>query len=453
MKERARRLFRRSREDSTGGRLIRGATGSFLIRVIATGLSLLVAIVLARTLGVKGFGVYSFVLSVVSVLAIPATLGLRQLSLREVSANLTRAHWGTLRGILRASTVSVTAASLILAALAGIAVGLLRDADLLAAAGGDATAFWMALPLLLAASLTHVYGTSLRSLGYIVAGQLDQLLRPGLFLIFVGAAFLFTGRLEPEHAVAMQVAAAVATLAVIARALWRALPHAAKDAPARYDARYWVRSAWPLLVVSTMQVVNQQASTLLLGAMTEAAEVGLYRVAQRGAMLVTFALQSVNMAMAPTVSRLYTRGELDGLQRAIAHSARAVAAYSVPVCIALALSARWLVPWLFGAEFAPAALPLLILSVAHLGSAAAGSVGLVLNMTGHERETAAGIGFAALLTVGLNAALIPLWHSTGAALASGIAMVAWKVFLARRVYTRLGIHTSVFHALRRAARA
>ena len=48
--------------------LIRAASGSFIIRVSTTALSLITAVVLARLLGAEGFGIYAFCFSVSQIL-------------------------------------------------------------------------------------------------------------------------------------------------------------------------------------------------------------------------------------------------------------------------------------------------------------------------------------------------------------------------------------------------
>jgi O-antigen/teichoic acid export membrane protein len=348
--------------------------------------------------------------------------------------------------MLRGSSAAVLGCSVLMAAVAGTGGYFLRDALGIR----DLDAFWTALALLVLLPLTRVYGGSLRGLGYIVLGQMNTSLRPGLFLTFIVIAFLLFGTLSPESALALHVGAAAATFALVSLCLRRAVPEEAGRAEPAYQLRFWFRSAWPLLLASSMQIVNQHASVLMLGGLADAEQVGLYRVAQRGAMIVHFGLQSVNMALAPTISSFHAQGEMARMQRMVTRSVRAVAVFALPVCIGLILSAPWIVPFVFGSDFAPAAWPLAILCAAQLVNALTGSVGLVLNMTGHERDTAQGVGMAAVLVVVLNAALIPLWGASGAALGTGIALVAWNALLARWVYKRLGINTTAFRRRRRA---
>ncbi len=82
-------------------RLARGAANAFLINIAGTGLAFLSQLLLARVLGVAGYGAYAYVMAWVTVLALLATLGFQTGMLRFVSAYCAREEWPLLRGVLR----------------------------------------------------------------------------------------------------------------------------------------------------------------------------------------------------------------------------------------------------------------------------------------------------------------------------------------------------------------
>jgi len=92
---------------SLRGRLIRGGLGSLALKLGSTALGFLLAILLARTLGPEGYGVYAFVFAIVSLLAIPTQLGLPQLVVRETAKAQAAEQWGLMRGLWRWSTLAV----------------------------------------------------------------------------------------------------------------------------------------------------------------------------------------------------------------------------------------------------------------------------------------------------------------------------------------------------------
>jgi O-antigen/teichoic acid export membrane protein len=76
-------------------------------------------------------------------------------------------------------------------------------------------------------------------------------------------------------------------------------------------------------------------------------------------------------------------------------------------------------------------------------SAAVGSVGYLMTMTGHQRDAARVYACVAVGHVGLNAIAIPLLGALGAAVATAASISIWNLWLHSLVVKRLGIHPSV----------
>ena len=72
-------------------------------------------------------------------------------------------------------------------------------------------------------------------------------------------------------------------------------------------------------------------------------------------------------------------------------------------------------------------------------NAGVGSVGVLLQMTGHERDVAVGFATAVAVNLAVNLALIPVWGVDGATLGAAANMILWNTLLAFRVYQKLGI--------------
>jgi len=202
-----------------------------------------------------------------------------------------------------------------------------------------------------------------------------------------------------------------------------------------------MRSALPLLFAGQMAIINQNADIVLLGALMGAEAVGIYRPVSSIVALIGFGLTSVNMALAPVVASLHAKGELVRLQRLITAATRATTVFALPTTAGLILGGRWILR-IFGRTFTRGATALVILSLGQLVNAGMGSVGLILTMTGHERDTAKGLAVAVGLNIVLNLALIPSFGIEGAAAATTMSLVTWNVLLALYVWRRLGIQTT-----------
>ncbi len=418
--------------------LIRGAAGSLALKIANTALGLLMAVVLARVLGVKNFGIYAFCLSIAQILTVPAMLGGNQLLVREVAAYQTKGEYHFMRGLLlRFRQVSFLASLVLALAAAGIGFWIYQGTSML-------TPFLVATALVPLLTAMHLQGAALRGLGHVLLGQAPLMLRPGLVIAFVGGMLWLTGRsLGAEAALCAQLAASAVLVMLTFLLLRHALPQAAKIAKPGYETSRWVKSMLPFVFATGMQIVNIQTSVVLLGILQTPEDVGLFRVAQRGAGLVPFGLMAVNMAIAPTVSELVTKEEKKRLQNLISKSIIAVMAFALPVALGLILGGKWLIPLVFGMDYAPAYIPLVILCLGQLVNAGMGSVGLILNMAELERFTARGVAIAAVVGVILNFTLIPFFGAAGAAIATTTSLVIWNILLFVWLYRETGIVSTI----------
>ena len=132
----------------------------------------------------------------------------------------------------------------------------------------------------------------------------------------------------------------------------------------------------------------------MLGILKPLDQVGVYRVATRLALFASFGLQAVNMVVAPHFASLYAKREMDKLQRLVTRSAQIVLAFNLIITSLFILFGKIFLDLVFGKEITSAYVPLLILLIGQLVNSAAGSVGFLLNMTGHEKDTAQGGSFS-----------------------------------------------------------
>jgi O-antigen/teichoic acid export membrane protein len=296
------------------------------------------------------------------------------------------------------------------------------------------------VPLL---ALGGLRSAALRGLHRVVLAQIPEcLLMPGLFVFSLAVVCsLRPWGLDaaPELALALRWGATLVAFAVGSWLLARNLPAAVRASLPAYAPRTWARSAAPSWLLVAMAVMSSQIDTLMLAALQGSESAGVYQAAARGAELVAFSLMVVNFALQPVISRLYAAGELARLQRILTITARLGLALALPAALVFILLAEPLLGRLFGPEFSRGGVCLSILCGAQVLSAAIGSVDQILNMTGHEPDTARALVTGTLANVALNAVLIPFWDIEGAALASGVSLVLTKALLAVKVRTRLGL--------------
>ncbi len=425
--------------------LIRESLGSFVLKIVSTGLAFVTSMFLARALGTKGYGTYAYVLAWVSFLSVLSVVGVDRLLVRNISAYSAKMEWALMRGLLRRSNQIVFVVSLLLVILAAFVGWVLAKPDNAAML----YAFWFALVLLPMFSLIRLRQSSLQGLRKVVMGQMPEMfIRPVLFIFFiVGTYFLLDGKLSAQLVILNLILATVITFLVLTYLYRKYLPRDIKSCMPVYETRLWIKSALPLLFVSSMHMINSRTDIIMLGAMKGSVFAGIYNVANNGAELITFVLFSLNAVLAPVISSVYATRDMEKLQNVITSTARVVLLLTIPIVFVLFFWGNNFL-LLFGQEYMRGYTSLAILSTGNLFNIAMGSVGYLLIMTGYEREAVIGFGISAILNVVLNAILIPLWAMEGAAVATASSMVVWNIILAWFVWKRLRIHTTALGKLK-----
>ncbi|MBD0370765.1 MAG: flippase [Pyrinomonadaceae bacterium] len=418
---------------------LRSAT-SLALKVASTTLSFIISLLLARTLSANGYGVYVYAIAWTNLLIGPSTLGFDRLLVRQVSVYGTEAAWSPMRGLMREARRFTLVTSVGLSAAAALLVWVLvspTDRQMRAT-------IWLALLSVPIMALITVQQSIAQGLKQVILAQLPiTLIRPATFIIIILTLRAVTGAaLLPSQAMGLNLIVTLLTLAIGGKLLSMILPKEVKASIA-HQGEGWVRHAWPLFWLGSFYLLNSQMDTLMLGTMRAPNEVAVYNIANRMAELMTFTLIAVSVTIAPTIAELWARGEVERLQRVLKRSVRIIAAVSLPLAIGLLVFGSFVLR-LFGPEFVVGYRALVILTGGQMVNALAGSVGLILVMTNHERDVIIAHLLSLFVIVLLGSVLIPLWGIEGIAAARFSSLIFWNIFLVSRVRSRLRINPTVF---------
>lgn len=425
--------------------LIKSFTGSFLTKVGGIGLGLLVNVVLARLLGPSNFGVYSYILAIMSILVIPVQMGLPRLLVREVAYYNAKDQWGYVKDIFHKANYLVFLTGVVL----GMGVLMLVMYFSFYVEPLKRSTFYVGVPLLVIMPLSALRSSTLKGLKKVVPGILpEEIGRRIVLLILVGILVIFygTGRnLTPPVIMNLAVLSFLTAFILGGILLSYYKPEGTKKRETSITYRGLIRRTMPFMLLGGLSIINRKVDIVLLGMLGTSDQVGLFQVATRSAAFITIILSTVNMVVAPLFSDLWARQNVKQLQQILTKSTQVIIAFSLPVALLFIFWGGPILGILFGAEFVGADLVLAILSLGYLFNAATGSVGKLLNMTGYEYQTAWAIGFSAVSNIILNILLIPRYGMEGAAVASLISFLIWNVYLGWMVYKKLRIIPSVFY--------
>lgn len=423
-----------------------GAGTVLLARVVGTGLNYFLQILLARWAGPASYGAYSYAMAWTAVLSTLSGLGLPQAVVRFIPEYESTLRWSFLRGLVQRTEhlVGLASSALAILGIAGV-IGLLPEAR-------DSL---VRVPLIVGFALIPARGLmNLQTRLCIARHQLRAAyVLPNLFrpLFMIGAAALIVLVLDaPLTATTIVVLASIPVVIVWLVQRWvfrRRLPAAYQDATAAHEVVHWLRAALPMLLITGFLLLLSHTDLLMIGMLADVQDVGLYKVATKTAGLVSFPLLAINAVAAPRFAALHATDDAHQLQHLVRIFAHWIFWPSVVIAMALfALSDRVLS--LFGPAFVSARPTLFVLMLGHVVSAGTGSVGYLLNMTGHHNHAALIYGTCALGNIAFNAVGIYYLGMMGAAIATTLSMACWNVWLYRVVRSQLAVYPSIWDALR-----
>lgn len=410
--------------DSLKNKLLKGAVGSFGLKISSSGFAFIMSIIFARFLGTVGLGTYSYAITWANLLSIPAKLGIDQLLIREVAVYRAKSQWGLMGGVLRWANLTVLVASIIFA-FGGLAVAwnLKSDSD-------------PALLLAIAIAMIHIPIVSLRSLRLgamkglhrIVLGQMpDMLFSPCIVIsLTLLSCFLFRESFNVYWVLIIKIFALLITFFTGAFWLVRSLPKEVIQIKPEFKVKQWLLAAIPFMFLGTTQLITSRIDVIMLGEIKGVKAVGVYAVIVGITSLTIFIYQASVSVLAPHIATLYSEGKLKQLEKLLQKSVIAVFLLTFLFGGTIMLLGKYLL-LIFGSEFIIGRTAMNILILGKMFHAFTGPVDLVLNMTGYQNYTAMTVGLTAVLNIILNAILIPKWGISGAAIATTTSMVVINI--------------------------
>lgn len=416
-----------------------GTTSSaVVIRIGGRGLVFILAIALARELGVEGFGIYSFATTWVSVLLIISGLGFGSLFLRQTAVYVERNQPELLLGLIETARRTVIPLSIALVLLAIGTAAVFFDSVFL-------LPLVIALPSVVIRTFALIWEGILRGLGRVDESFFPTLIvYPVLMLAGLGTFFVLGVELTPELALALYLS----VFLLVTVTAWLLANRRLKPVLGnRTQPAHPKKGRFALLVPFTTFTILSSLSTgvgaILLGLFDLPDAVGVFAVATKVVEPMMLVFGVVAVSVSAKIAGLHARGELSRSESDIARAGRVGLLWAVPIGVFLLLFPD-LVLNFFGEGFGDARTSLFILVPAFLFSILGGVGTGALMMTDHQRETifAKGVGLALNLTLCLI--LIPDHGASAAALALAADIVVTNVLAVILAWRLLGLNTTVF---------
>jgi O-antigen/teichoic acid export membrane protein len=428
----------RESQEAAVERLGRGASLALLGSVLGRVVNFVGQVVVARWLGPAMLGLYALGWGAFRLLSLPATLGINNGLQRFGSISRSRAGFGGKELLRRALGLTLATSGL---------VGL----GLVAASPWLSTRVYgeeRLLPILVVFGLALPAAAVLRVAA--AATRVSQDLRASVVLEDFGQPFLFAVLaaliLNAGAGVLGVAAAAALSFALVApfAFVWarRWFPRSDVSEPVGspwVSASVLVRYSVPTALAGTVGVTMTWLDRLLVGYYMPSEAVGWYQVAAQASGAFAVVLGAFSAIFGPMIAGLLERGERERLQELFRVATKWGVLAVLPGAALCLLFPGPAIVAIFGPDYLPAAVPLLILVVGQVLTAATGAVGYLL-MMGGQQNLWLGLSLAALAAdIVLNIVLIPEFGLAGAAAATTLAVGALYISGLVAVRRQLGL--------------
>ena len=412
------------------------------LRLATAGAMFVLQIVLARALGVSGYGIYAFATACLQAMAVFGRAGLESTSLRQISEHRTKDEPHLLASFLTWSRRTSLIASLLAAAFLIACTFLLIPAEdaltrhcLLLGA--------VALPFL---TTRQIQEARLRAVHHVWQSLIGPALWPTvLTALLLLTVFLLHREITASDAVALQIAA----LAVCSVLTWTfvrnsPLSEVAKEqsgkgakaadsplcssAPLPLCPSRWRRTALTFLAFDAVILLRGRTSVIIAGMLIDTDTAGIFAAAERFAEVVTLGVASINMFAAPHFASLHAAGRRDELQALVRSSQSLGLLFAVPCAVALVIFGRPLLQLLDPGFVAGYPWLLIMLASVTIGSLA-GPAAYVLAMSGRERTILNGAMLCMVVNLVLSFTLATLCGPTGLAITHLTTMIVWTIYM------------------------
>ena len=413
--------------------LARGVSLALVLQALGVGAAFAFRVAVGRTLGTDGAGLFFLAQTVLLIGGTVGTMGLGAAAVRFTATGTASGDSPAVAGAYRLATRYATLTAMVLTAclILGaepLAVHVFHDPRL------TAPLRWLALGVLPLATV-RLHGEFLKGRGRVAWALLVNGVTVPVVAMAVTVAL--APRFGLPGAIAGYLSATVAAMAA-GIVLWRRGTAELRTVRPVFSSAVLISSAMPILVITLANLIGQHSGTFVLGATAEMDDVGIFTIALRTAMMISFVLLAVNSVAAPRFAALHAAGDYRRLEVFARTATLAMLAIASPVLALLIFAPSWVLG-LFGDGFRAGAAALTVLALGQFFNVATGSVGWILKMSGNERSLRNVVVTAQVTTFILCCVLIPRYGLIGAASATAAGVVLQNSATTVLVWRYLGI--------------
>lgn len=417
---------------------------AFLLRLVGAALAFVYTSVITRQIGVENSGYYFLSLAAVMFLSTVARAGLDNAVIRFAAVTADQKNWIGLKGIFCSIVGLVGILSFIIAVPVVVYAPEISEHVWSNPAASPILRFFAIS--IVSFSLMTILSEFLRAIGELTASVLVS----SILHTVAGIALLttlFHGFDASGAALTFLIATSFS--AVMGALWWLRCINLQPMVGHRLSLSPILQSSKHLFVIALVgQAIIPFAPTILIGFWGTAEDAAIFSVATRIGMIVGLMLVAVNIVVAPRFAQLYEHRDLErleGFARSISVFLAIVAALIVGVGVMFSEPLMGV----FGEDFRAGGNVLTVILAGQFINVATGSVGVLLMMTGLERQLKQLTITSCGILIVLCFLLIPHIGGLGAAVAVAVSTAILNLSALYITQLRLGIRVSPLPTFRK----
>jgi O-antigen/teichoic acid export membrane protein len=425
-------------DDTYVAKVARGAGISTAGQGVGRVIGYVTQVVIARLLGAQFYGFYTAGVALINGLQILSRFGMENGVVRYVAHYREHEDSSRVRGTIVMALLFPIALSVVLSAVLFFGAGFIADSGWLRENGAQMVsvlrAFAFVLPFFVFMSMTAWATQGFQTVTY--AAYIQQLIRPGLFLVFVGVCYVLGAKVFgviAAYALAMFLAG-LAGLYYL-RKLFPDLFD--RRAQTRFETKALFGVSVPMSITQGAQYLNNFSAILILGVFAAGAPVGIFNAAARTATFLTAVRFAFSGIFSPIISGLHARQDMEEMGRLYKDVSRWIFTGAFGLFLVIVVFAPE-VMGIFGKAFGAGVTALVIVAIAQLYSSSVGPAPRMLAMTGNQNFAMIATSVAAITGVIVSFILIPRFEVLGAALGMATAIIVENTGTMSAVKWRLG---------------
>lgn len=414
-------------------KIIKNAVWLFSGQAIGRALRAILIVVAARTLGVSDWGVFAYAISLAATFTVFSDIGINALLVREGSRNAKLAIKYLATGLVIKLTLIAVLATLVF---------LLKDVIIRIP---EATVLIPLIIVIFAIDSLRDFVSALARFTERMDIEAKGQIITNMGIVTFGLLFLAASPSSASLALGYVLGTFLGLVVVFLplksyfKGIFREF--------SRPLVRSIIVSAWPFGLVGLMGVIMINTDILVLGAIGQATDVGLYAAAQKPVQLLYLIPSVLAAAFFPTMSR--EAGDTGQFRSTLEKGLKSAYIFAIPLAFGGVLTASPIISFLYGPEFLLSYSSFAILSLTFLFVFPSVFFANALFARGSQKVFYGYLAIGVLVNIALNLILIPYLGIIGCALATLIVQAF--LFIYGVVHLKRSLSFSVFPGIGRAA--